>query len=185
MSGLAATSEVLAELIPAVIATTLPYVDALPDQTGEESQSANSGQAFCSSPTTRQIENITPPLSNYLVGCPGLRPFLFHDAFALVDCAMIATDAVWGGRRCCRGCRGELLLSLVRLQLMREYAPDPQIKGLIILPCANHIINLVLQDSIEGNVVQGRHRIDQKCSSPSLHVHVCMRRKPDCIFLSS
>jgi hypothetical protein len=37
------------------------------------------------------------------------------------------------------------------LRLMTESATDPRLEGLVILPCVNHILNLVLRNSIQGN----------------------------------
>jgi hypothetical protein len=34
---------------------------------------------------------------------------------------------------------------------MTESATDPRIKGLIVLPRVNHVLNLVLRNSVEGN----------------------------------
>jgi hypothetical protein len=43
-----------------------------------------------------------------------------------------------------------LVLQASRIAYMTESAHNPWIKGLIILPCANHILNMVLRNSIEG-----------------------------------
>jgi hypothetical protein len=96
---------------------------------------------------------------NYVVSRPGLRPFLFHtefhDTFAQVDYSTIITTAVEQllekGVVVAGMATDNLFCQQLGLRLVTESAIDPRIEGLIIVPCLNHILNLVLRNSIKRN----------------------------------
>jgi hypothetical protein len=181
ISARAATSEPMTEFITAVIATTLAYVDAHPDHAHEPSQIfrpvsdktltgdllSAADQAVLekisrlrSAPITIQMDAGTilrHHFLNYVVSCPGFKPFLvhseFHDTFSQVDYSVITTrvieDLLEKGVTIAGVVADNLFCQQAGLRLMTASSQDPRIKGLIILPCVNHILNLVLRNSID------------------------------------
>jgi hypothetical protein len=94
-----------------------------------------------------------------VVSYPGLRVFFFHAEFhnisAYMGHSVITTrlinelfekDIIIAGV-----VRDNLFCQQAGLPLMMESVQYPRIKGLIILPCVNHILNMFLPNSIKGN----------------------------------
>jgi hypothetical protein len=128
-------------------------------------------QSLRSSPVTVQMDAGTilhHHFLNYVVSCPNLRPFLihaeFHDVLTQVDYSTITTrvieDLLEKGVVVAGVVADNLFCQQAGLRVMTESAQDPRIKGLVILPCVNHIFNLVLRNSI-----------DQMLTSPCMSDH--------------
>jgi hypothetical protein len=88
---------------------------------------------------------------NWAVSYPGLRPFFFHAelhvSFAHVDYSVITMrfveELLEKGVVVVEVVVDDLFCQQAGLCSMTESAQNPRITGLIILPCANHMSNLV------------------------------------------
>jgi hypothetical protein len=59
---------------------------------------------------------------------------------------------------------------------MMESTIDPRIEGLVILPCMNHILNMALRNSIEGNEKFSAHIKSTKVFQGNMRKNVAIRQ---------